>query len=62
MQVDRALRESGYPELRQVRVIVEDGSVHLSGAVSRYYLKQVAQSAVHTVVTGERLTNSLTVL
>lgn len=59
MEVDRALRASGYPELRNVRVIVQDGIVHLNGSVSRYYLKQIAQSAARSVVVQHGVKNEL---
>jgi osmotically-inducible protein OsmY len=43
-QVQKGLRESGYPALSHVKVIESDGLVTLQGSVPSYYLKQVAQS------------------
>lgn len=42
--VQQALQQSGYAELGNLEIDVDDGRVTLSGRVSSYYLKQVAQS------------------
>ena len=41
-----ALRASGYPDVAKLRCEVTKGVVVLSGFVSSYYLKQVAQEAI----------------
>lgn len=42
--VRRALHHSGYSALRSIHVAAIGDDVHLSGVVSTYYLKQLAQS------------------
>lgn len=44
----------GYPQLQQLRVDVDHGRVAIAGQLSRYYLRQLAQTAVMQIpgVTG----------
>lgn len=60
-EVGRALRYSGYPELRRVRVNVVEGRVQLEGEVSRYFLKQIAQTAALSAANGSGVDNELLV-
>jgi hypothetical protein len=47
--VQDALRRTGYRELNNVTVTENNGLLLLGGRVSRYYLKQLAQTvALHT--------------
>ena len=67
-QVDRPLRQlrkaldaCGYPELSAVECSVEEENVVLSGRVSSFYLKQLAQATVLRTVRGSRVRNLLRV-
>jgi hypothetical protein len=55
------LAKSCMPELRRVLVTMCDQNVVLSGSVSTYYLKQLAQESIRTTVAGRRIINRLTV-
>ncbi|QDS93980.1 hypothetical protein FF011L_27570 [Roseimaritima multifibrata] len=57
----KAIAESGYRDLRNVRARVISGVVHLTGCVSSYYLKQVAQEAIRPLAIGLTICNRLTV-
>ncbi len=61
-KVQKALWDTGYAELQQIWVEVEEGGVILCGSVSTYYQKQVAQEAVKRVEGVELLTNEITVI
>lgn len=56
-----ALRLSGYRELSQLDCEVVDDVVILSGVVSSYYLKQVAQAAILALETARAVENRLEV-
>lgn len=61
-RVGSALCASGYPQLRHVTIrVAEHGRVRLEGAVPRYYIKQVAQTAVLGVEGVAALENRLRV-
>lgn len=49
------------PALRGLSVRQSDAEVIISGCVSSYYLKQLAQEAVRPVLGGRRLVNRVTV-
>lgn len=57
----QAIAERGYRELRHVRARVISGVVHLTGSVSSYYLKQVAQEAIRPLAIGLTICNRLNV-
>lgn len=44
--VHEKLCDTGYGQLRRLDVAVESGRVRVSGKVRRYYLRQLAQTAV----------------
>jgi len=52
-RVEQALRQSALPALRKLAVAETDAEVVLTGSVSSYYLKQLAQETVMPVL-GER--------
>ncbi len=56
-----ALRESGYSELRRIDCSCEEGILVLSGSVSSYYLKQVAQTLVGKLTNRGRILNQIKV-
>ncbi len=60
-RVKTALTSSDYLPLHDIKVEACDGVVTLSGKVSRYYLKQVAQTTVLGVSGVNRLHNGLVV-
>lgn len=61
-QVERALLISGYiVTLSEIRVDVHAGCVVLSGRLSTYYLKQVAQTAAMKVGGVVQLRNEIQV-
>jgi hypothetical protein len=62
VQADRMLRQSPIPALRRLKVEETDSVVVLSGAVSSYYLKQLAQETIMPVLGTRRLLNQVTVL
>jgi len=47
--VGRALRATGYPELRHLQIEIERGTVMLWGRVSTYHQKQLAQATAQRV-------------
>ena len=57
-----ALAVAGSAELRRVRVEIEDGHVRLSGRVSTYYLKQVAQEVSRPFAIGLQISNDINVV
>jgi len=61
-RVERALRATGYGELRTVRVSVSARVVILGGRVSSYYLKQVAQTIALAVPGAHQIGNGLEVV
>jgi len=58
-QLRSALRESGYAALERVGCRVHEGDVVLSGRLSSYYLKQVAQETVLRTVRVGRVHNQI---
>lgn len=59
--VAEALLANGHPELRQLTVIETEYEVELTGHVSSYYLKQVAQETARDAIAGRRLVNRVIV-
>ncbi|QDV44269.1 BON domain protein [Stieleria neptunia] len=55
------LANSGSGELRQIEVNVRDGQVVLSGRVSSFYQKQLAQESLLPVAIGMQICNQLEV-
>jgi BON domain len=52
-RADQALQQSPIPALRRLRVEETDEAIILSGSVTTYYLKQLAQEAIMPL-RGER--------
>jgi hypothetical protein len=55
------LSESPIPELRKLEVTETDSEVVITGRVSSYYIKQMAQESVRPAVAGRRLQNQVVV-
>jgi osmotically-inducible protein OsmY len=62
LRATTALRQSPFPALRKLSVEESEGSVILRGAVSSYYLKQLAQETVMSVLGRRELCNQVKVL
>lgn len=60
--VFESLGLAGHRGLRGVQVDVEDDRVVLSGTVSSYYLKQMAQETARQVCPGRKVYNGLDVI
>jgi osmotically-inducible protein OsmY len=60
-RVTRALRQTGYSALRQIKVAIHRRAVRLSGQVSSYYLKQIAQTTALAVPGVQHIDNDLEV-
>ncbi len=58
----QALRRSPLPALRKLSLEETDAVVVISGRVSSYYLKQLAQEAVMPVLGGRELRNRVAVI
>jgi hypothetical protein len=58
----QALRRNPIPALRVLDIEETDEEVILSGSVSSYYLKQLAQEAVLPLMGGRHLLNRVTVV
>ena len=56
-----ALAASPQPELRRLLVCVSDVEVVISGRVSCFYLKQLAQETVKPTADGKRVVNRVEV-
>ena len=56
------LRENPVSDLRRIDVTESDHEIVLSGIVTSYYLKQMAQETVRPALAGRRLQNRLLVL
>jgi osmotically-inducible protein OsmY len=56
-----ALVNSPVYELREIHVEHRDGSLYISGKVSSFYHKQLAQEVVRAVCTGIELINAIQV-
>ena len=61
IQAAHALKKSSHPALRHLRVEGNDEALVLSGKVTSYYLKQLAQETVMPVREGLRLVNKIDV-
>jgi hypothetical protein len=59
---ERALRQSPLPALRRLAVEETESTVTLTGTVSSYYLKQLAQEALMAVLDGRKLHNRIAVI
>jgi osmotically-inducible protein OsmY len=58
---EAVLSASPMPELRRLAVEATDEVIILSGRVSSYYLKQMAQECVRTATAGRRVVNRVEV-
>jgi hypothetical protein len=58
----QVLRQSPIPALRKLRVEESSGSVIISGRVSSYYLKQLAQETVMPLLNRRELRNQVMVI
>jgi hypothetical protein len=56
-----ALTSSPLGQLRRLIVIADDQQVVITGTVSSYYLKQMAQETVRPLVAGRQLLNHVEV-
>ena len=56
------LKENAVSDLRNLNVTESDDEIVISGIVSSYYLKQMAQEAVRPALAGRRLRNRVIVL
>jgi hypothetical protein len=61
-QAASLLRENPVNDLRRLEVIESDDEIVISGIVSSYYLKQMAQEAVRPALGSRRLRNRVLVL
>jgi hypothetical protein len=61
-QAVHALKKSSHPALRNLSVEGTEGSLIISGKVSSYYLKQLAQETIMSVREGMRLVNRVDVV
>lgn len=60
-QAAHALRRSSHPALRHLRVEETDASLIISGKVTSYYLKQLAQETIMPVRGSLQLVNKVDV-
>jgi hypothetical protein len=56
------LRDNPVNDLRRLEVIETDSDVTITGIVTSYYLKQMAQETVRPALAGRRLRNKVIVL
>jgi len=56
------LRDNPVNDLRRLEVMENDAEVIITGIVTSYYLKQMAQEAIRPAVNGRRLRNRVIVL
>ena len=56
------LRDNPVNDLRRLEVIEADHELIITGIVTSYYLKQMAQETVRPVLAGRRLRNKVLVL
>ena len=56
------LRQSPIPALRKLSIEETDAAVVICGAVSSYYLKQLAQETVMPILAGRELHNRVAVV
>jgi len=57
----QALRQSSHPALRALAIEETEQAIVISGRVSSYYLKQLAQEVIMQVGSGRELVNRVTV-
>jgi hypothetical protein len=57
----QAIRQSSFPSLRKLHVEETDLHLELTGAVSSYYLKQLAQETVMPFLGARELRNRIVV-
>ena len=60
-RVVQALRQSSHPALRRLSVEENDTSVVITGRVSSYYLKQMAQEAIMPIRGAREVLNQVLV-
>jgi hypothetical protein len=60
--IEQALRHSPIPPLRKLGLEENDSEVVLSGSVSSYYLKQLAQEAILPLIGQRNLHNRVAVV
>ena len=61
-QAERVLRQSPIPALRKLSVEESGSGIVISGRVSSYYLKQLAQETVMPLLDHRQLLNQVTVV
>jgi osmotically-inducible protein OsmY len=61
VRVQRALAQSGYPDLRRLQCECQQGIVQLQGTVGSYFLKQMAQATAARIDGVKRIDNRLRV-
>ena len=57
----QALKQSSHPALRFLKVEETEARIIISGRVTSYYLKQLAQETIMPVLDGRELHNRVTV-
>lgn len=61
--IEEALQEAGYPSLRRVEVVIEEGGeVRLRGELPTWYMKQVAQQIIGGLEEVRELHNEIKVV
>jgi hypothetical protein len=58
----QALRQSSHPSLRALAIEETENAIVISGRVSSYYLKQLAQEVLLQMRDGRELVNRVTVV
>jgi len=61
-QATQALRQSPIPALRRLAVTASETELILTGRVSSYYIKQLAQEAILPHLQGRELVNRVVVV
>lgn len=56
------LRDNPVNDLRRLEVIESESDIVITGIVTSYYLKQMAQEAIRPALAGRRLRNKVLVL
>jgi hypothetical protein len=62
VRADQALRQSPIPALRKLQVEESDLEIVISGSVSSYYLKQLAQETIMPLLGQRELLNRVKVV
>jgi hypothetical protein len=62
VRADQALQHSPFPALRRLQVEESDHAIIVSGSVSSYYLKQLAQETLMPLLGSRELRNRVTVV